>query len=85
MDSHNEVERKEISRSPTPEHETTVGIDAPAWLKEVDAVNDTRAQPWKQTFGNEVNQRFDRGPDLVSVKDPGAANAFMVLNNSMAA
>jgi hypothetical protein len=40
------------------------------WIDETvkAAKADTRKQPWKNTFGNSVGNRFDDGKDLVTIE-----------------
>ena len=77
--------------STTSSRSTSVGpIDEEnkqGWVQETaaSATKEKRQQPWKKTFGDQVDCRFDDGPDLVAVEDREADHPFHVLSNSVAA
>lgn len=66
--------------------------DESDWVQEIVAASsrDTRKQPWKSTFTNPVDSRFDNGPDLVTVKkstgsQPNPSCPFNTQGSSLAA
>jgi hypothetical protein len=60
-----------------------------SWVDEIETPRkETRKQPWKKTFGDSVNNRFDDGQDLVKVTSvPGGSTDydFQVQANTLAA
>jgi hypothetical protein len=65
---------------------STIEDSLPAWVKKLsmDAEEDKRSQPWKETFGDKVDRDLDNEPELVRVEDKSTAHAFHVLHQSMA-
>jgi hypothetical protein len=67
-------------------------VNMPSWITDTlhAASRDTRVQPWKSTFGSEVDCRFDAGEDLVRVErnigaDPDPSCPFNTQGSSLAA
>ncbi|KAI1415843.1 hypothetical protein F5Y13DRAFT_206787 [Hypoxylon sp. FL1857] len=59
----------------------------PSWVKQTSrkTSSDTRAQPWKNTFGETVDCQLGDEPELVTVEDPNSTHPFRRLENTVAA
>lgn len=73
-------------RSASPASSNSSGSDNDDWVQKALKAQETRTQPWKKTFGNTVDNRFDAGKDIIKIEnDENAEIAFRVLSNSVAA
>lgn len=78
--------------SPERSHHSTNGVASKDWVQQTIAATekDTRKQPWKITFANSVDSRFDDGEDLVKLKTsssgvPDPSCPFQIQGSSLAA